>query len=192
MKRKIFFQISIILYIALFLFLAIMAAAVYVVVEFLMSRISGATALDWSGFIFAIFGFLFMSYTTFRMGKNRIILDVGEIYVPEHWGSKENKIQYETHIAYSDIQNIYLISSNKNSLNKIARWVFTPMPYIVIDCKDGKQNAINVFYFSKKQVIKIIDESISRAKAINNELQIKTGTEILSEFLVQSKTRKKK
>lgn len=185
MKKKVFFQVSIILYIGLTLFLMIMAADVYVIVEFFITRIHNTTSFDWAGLVASIGGFLFMGYTIIRISRNRIILEREEIFVPENWGS--NKIQYETHIAYSKIQNIYIISSDKNSLNKKMRWVFTPMPYIIFDCNDGKQKAINVFYYSKKQIVKIIDESILRAKQLGNEMHSKTGTEIFSEFLALQK-----
>lgn len=63
------------------------------------------------------------------------------------------------------------------------------MPYIVFDCKDGRQNAINVQFYSKKQIIIIIDEIKKRAKLMGNELHIKSGSEILLDFL---KSQKKK
>jgi hypothetical protein len=103
--------------------------------------------------------------------------------VPENLGSKDHKIQYETHISYAEIKNIFIISSDKNSLNKTSRWVFTPMPYIVFECENDKQKAVNVFYYSKKQVVRIIDEAVSRAKYTKNNANIKTGTAILSEFV---------
>lgn len=190
MKRKVYFQISIILYIGLALFLAMMLACLYVVIEFLNVRIQNATAYEWLGFFAAIGGFLYMAYTFYRMARNRIILDKDEIFIPEHWGNKDNKIQYETHIAYKDIANIFLVITSNNSLNKTAHWVFTPMPYVVFDCKDGSQKLINVFYYSKNQVVKIIDETIARSKETENELEIKTGTEILSDFLALQKKKK--
>lgn len=75
-----------------------------------------------------------------------------EIFVPEHWGGKDDKIQYKTHIPYAKIRNIFMIVSDKNSLGKIARWVFTPMPYIVFNCNQGEQKAINVFYYIKNKI----------------------------------------
>jgi hypothetical protein len=168
MKKKVFFQISVILYIALALFLAIIAACVYVVIEFFTSLINNATALEWGYLVAAVGGFIFMAYTFIRLARNRIILNEMEIFVPENWGSKDHKIQYETHISYAEIKNIFIIYSDKNSLNKTSRWVFTPMPYIVFECENDKQKAINVFYYSKKQVVRIIDEAVSRAKNTKN------------------------
>ncbi len=190
MKKKVFFQISIILYIVLTLFLAVMAACVYVVIEFFTTLINNATALEWGYLVAAVGGFIFITYTFIRMARNRIILDEKEIFVPEDWGSKDHKIQFETHIPYFEIKSIFIISSDKNSLNKTSRWVFTPMPYIVFECENDKQKAVNVFYYSKKQVVRIIDEAVTRAKQLGNEIQVKTGQEILSEFL-ELQTKKK-
>ena len=189
MKKRVFFQVSIILYIALTIFLAIMAASIYVIVWLFQMGLQNWGFLEWVGFFAAIGGFLFMLYTVFRMGKNRIILEHSEIFVPEHWGSKNSKIQYETHISYQEIKSISIVSSNKNSLNKNARWVFMPMPYIVFGCIDDRQKAVNVFYFSKKQVVRIINDVLERTKQLGNEIQSKSGEEILSEFLVQQKNK---
>ena len=182
MKKRIFFQTSIILYIALALFLAIMAGCVYVVIEFFATLIDSATVLEWEYLVAAVGGFIFMAYTFIRMARNIIVLNETEIFVPENWGSNDHKIQYETHISYVEIKNIFMISSKNNSLNKTSRWVFTPMPYIVFECENDQKKAINVFYYSKKQVVRIIDEVISRTNKIKNNTIIKAGKEILSDF----------
>ena len=192
MKKKVFYQISIILYIILTLLILIFSAAVYVVIWFLFKKISAANVWEWAGFIAAIFVIFFIGYTVIRMTKNRIIFNESEIFVPAHWGSKENKLQYETHIPYSDIQSIYIVSSTRNSLNKSLKWGTLPMPYIVFDCKCEEQKAINTFYFSKNQVIKIIDESILRAKELGNDLSIESGEIILNEFIKNEKRLSKK
>ncbi|MFA6860605.1 MAG: hypothetical protein WCR30_04380 [Clostridia bacterium] len=192
MKRKIFFQVSIILYVVILLFLAFVAAGMYVVFEFFFSKINNANTDDWIGMLAGLFTVMFMGYTFIRFARNKIILDKNEIFVPDHWGNKDNKIQYETHVPYLEIKNIFMIITTNNSLNKPAKWIFTPMPYIVFDCKDKKQRAINVFYFSKKQIIKIIDESITRAQELGNNLEIKTGNEIFSDLLKLVKNRENK
>ena len=108
MKRKVYFQISIILYIFLSIILAIFAAAVYAIIWMLKDGLGTATVWEWAGFAAAIFAIGYMGYTIIRMAKNRIILTDKEIYVPDHWGSKDYKIQYETHIAYSEILDIFI------------------------------------------------------------------------------------
>lgn len=190
MKKKMFFQISIVLYIMLIFFLTIIVAIIYAIIKLLSNGFNNST-LEWIYLISAILGLAFISYLFIKMAKNRIILKSTEIFVPANWGNKKSKIQYETKISYKEIQNIFMISSYKNSINQKTEWVFIPMPYIVFDCSDNKQKAINVYYYSKKQIIKIIDEIRIRAKNLGNNNLSKSGNEILSSFLETQKNKKK-
>lgn len=183
MKRKVYYQISIILYMLLAVLLAIFTASVYVVVWFLKDKVFTENVWAWAGFVAAVFAIFFIGYNIIKMAKNRIVLNDKEIYVPEHWGSKDYKLQYETHISYSDIRNIYIVLSNNNSLNEPLKWGTLPMPYIVFDCNSEEQKAVNVFYFSKRQTVKIIDDVILRAKKRGNDLVIGNGEKILKKFL---------
>jgi hypothetical protein len=81
--------------------------------------------------------------------------------------------------------------STKNSKGRDARWVFTPMPYIVFDLKDGEQKSVNVLYFTKNQTVNMIDEIIARAKEQGNDIGVKTGEEILAELSALQKKKKK-
>lgn len=187
MKKKTFIQISITLYSLLALLLTIVAAALYVVIEFIRSYNKIADALEWAGFIAAILAIILLAYLIIRLIRNRIVLEINNIYVPAYWGKNINKTQHKIKINYEEIQDIAIIASNKNSLNTAISH-FATMPYIVFHCKDGSQNAVNIQFYSKKQVIAIIDEIKVRAAIMGNELQnIKTGTEILSDFLQSQK-----
>lgn len=73
--------------------------------------------------------------------------------------------------------------SSNNSLNKESKMIFTPMPYIIFECENDIKKAVNVFYYSKKQVVKIIDEIVNRAKISNNKKLLKSGNEIYTEFI---------
>ena len=168
-----------------------MAALIYAIIKLLGNGINRESTIEWIYLIASIFGLIFITYMFIKMARNRIVLRRTEIYVPESWGSKKSKIQYKTKIPYEEIQEIFIISSYKNSVNQKAEWIFTPMPYIIFECKDNKQKAINVYYYSKNQVIKIIDEIIARAKNLGNNDLSKSGIEILSSFLDLQKNRKK-
>ena len=183
MKKKVFFQRSMFLFIGLLVLFVIVAAGIYVIVSFFIKGINKAEMIDWIYLIFAVGGAAFCSYTIIRMVRNRIVLLNSEIFVPGNWGSRDYRIQYEVHIKYNEIKNIFIIINDKNSLNQESRWVFTPMPNLVFECMDGSQKVINVFYYTKKQVVKIIDVVIERAKMLGNNLDIKSGSEILLEFV---------
>lgn len=187
MKEKVFIQKSVILYCCLFLFLTIMSLCVYAAIVLITQGIN--SFLRWA-YLFVIIGsIIFIAYTFIRLARNRIILKSDEIFVPEHWGSSEQKIQFETHIKYEEINNIYIITSTKNSLNKESKWIFTPMPYIVFECENNIKKAINVFYYSKKQVINMIDEVIQRAKSLNNKKLLKNGKQIFLDFTKSKNTK---
>lgn len=182
MKRRVFFQISVIVYVVLLLFLAFIVAGFYILIDFFANKINVASVHDWLVVPVGLFTIVFIGYFFIRVVRNRIIFEETEIFVPENWGSADYKIQYETHVPYSDITNIFMVYTSKNSLNKTARWVFAPMPYIVFDCKNDKQMAVNVFYYSKKQIAKIIDETVIRAKLLGNDINIKSGKEMFKEL----------
>ena len=57
------------------------------------------------------------------------------------------------------------------------------MPYIVFECNNSEQKAINVFYYSKKSIIKIIDEAIKRTAICKNLKEIESGDKVLENFL---------
>lgn len=186
MKKKVFVQNSIILYFCLLLFLSIMSLCVYAIITLIAQGVN--SFLKWIYLFFAIGGFLFMAYTFMRFARNRIILNQNEVYVPKHWGNSKQKIQFETHIKYEEINDIYLVMSTNNSLNQESKWIFTPMPYIVFECGNGIQKAINVYFYSKKQVVNIIDEIIKRAKTVNNNRLVKDGNQILLDFIKSKKS----
>lgn len=180
--KKVFWQGSVLSYIGVLIFLGIIASGVYIIVGFFTHAPSNLNYPSWAYIVVGIGTVLFGIYLLVKFAKNRIVFTESEIFVPQHWGSKDSRIQYETHIKYDEITNIFITASNKNSLGRDARRVMTIMPYMVFECRDGKQKAINVLYFSKKQVIKIIDLAIERAKAQGIDFNSPTGEQILADF----------
>lgn len=189
MKRIVFFQKSIILSLVLSLLLIIVACAITGIV-LVLQNIKNASIFDWVNLLCCILVAVIFGYKFIAMVKNRIILEEDKIFVPAYWGGRDVKLQYETEIKYSEIINIFIISSFKNSINKSLKWVTLPMPYIVFDCQGDTQKAINVFYYSKKQIIKIIDRTKERAMFVGNKVNIKSGQEILFDFLETQKLKK--
>lgn len=184
--KKTFFQVSIILYMALCLLLLIIAAAFYVLVDFLLN-IETAELFDWLCAIAAIGMAIFLSYVFIQIARNRIVVNEKDIYVPAYWGKTHHVAQLSVRIRFDEIKAISIKSSTKNSNNEVPVH-FVPMPYIVFECQSGEKKAINVLYYSKKQVVQIIDLAIERAKLLGNDLQNQSGKELLTEFLKHEKT----
>lgn len=105
-----------------------------------------------------------------------------EADVADKKGLLVRRFQHKTEIAYSEIDDILLIASDTDSRGRKVEHVFIKMPYIVFKCKDGKQKAINVYYFSRKQKIKIIDEIKQRASDAGNTLEISSGEDMWNDY----------
>ena len=180
MKKKVFYQTSYILLFIISLFLVFLVADIYVIVALLLLN---KHVFEYVILVACILVAPYLIYTIIRFARNRIIFQKEQIFVPESWGGKDIKMQYETKINYSEINNIYIISSTNNSLNKPLKFVTLPMPYIVFECNNSEQKAINVFYYSKKSIIKIIDEAIKRTAICKNLKEIESGDKVLENFL---------
>ncbi len=157
-----------------------MVADIYVIVALLLLK---KRVFEYVILVACILVAPYVIYTIIRFARNRIIFQKEQIFVPESWGGKDIKMQYEIKINYSEINNIYIISSTNNSLNKPLKFVTLPMPYIVFECNNSEQKAINVFYYSKKSIIKIIDEAIKRTAICKNLKDVESGDKVLENFL---------
>lgn len=96
----------------------------------------------------------------------------------DKWGLIVRRLQHSLEVDYNDIEAVYTAYSNKDSNNKPLKHVFVAMPYIVIECKDGSKKAINVYYYNKKQKIKLIDEIRQRTADAGNPVNCVSGQEM--------------
>jgi len=183
MKRKVFWQLSVIVFFLTMFFILFLSACLVLIIVLFKRIWLNQTIIQWIYFIATIGGFIFGCHLLIRLICNRIIFNEKEIFIQGNRGNNENKMQYETHIKYNEIKKIFMVLSLKNSLNKNLRQGFIPMPYIIFECENNQQKAINVLYYSKKQVKKIIDEAVYRAKEGGNILNESSGTEILNNFI---------
>lgn len=88
------------------------------------------------------------------------------------------RFQHAIKVQYVDIHKLYVVYSNKDSNSKPVENVFVNMPYIVMECVDGSVKAINVYYYSKKQRINLINEIRLRAEKAGNCIDCVSGEEI--------------
>lgn len=115
--------------------------------------------------------------------KERVVLFDDEIYVAADKSFVSRKLQYEERIRYADIESIRLIASTHNSRNEPLTGVFVGMPYLILTCKDGNDKAINLYFYSRGQVRKMIDIIKEMVRLEGNELSPQSGKEMLKEFL---------
>ena len=115
--------------------------------------------------------------------KKKIVFNTDCIYVPTDKTFLLRKIQYEVKAYYKDISDIKIIISNRNSKNKSEFGMLTPMPYLMIEQKNGKKELINLFYYSKRQCYKIIDDLKYMAELQGNELNVPSGKELIDDMI---------
>ena len=186
-KKRVFHQASLsyFLVVAFYMVFFVCGAGCLIWLLFFDSEIYGV--LPWASLIASIFAMFLFGYAILSLARNRIVLTNDEIQVPAHWGKKNVRLQYETHIRYNEIEDIYLVISVNNSYDKPVDWVYLPMLYVVFEKSDGCESRINLFYYSKKQTITLIDEVRQRASQLGNPLRVKEGKELLNEFIHNEK-----
>lgn len=187
MKKKTFFQNS--WYFCLMFSIEILfaIACVGLLVSVIFFNLSTNLSLPkWFQITMFSLGVCLMIYLIVIWMRDRIVLEQNKIYVPDSWNKTVVKVQYKTEVNYADIEGIFIAETQKDSLN-LNDCSALPMPYIVIDCKNGDQKLINMYWYSKKRLKTILDEIIARARNVGNDFTSETGEEIYNTFLVKRK-----
>ena len=187
MKKKTFFQNS--WYFCLMFSIEILfaIACVGLLVSVIFFNLSTNLSLPkWFQITMFSLGVCLMIYLIVIWARDRIVLEPNRIYVPDSWNKTVVKVQYKTEVNYADIEGVFIAETQKDSLN-LNDCSAIPMPYIVIDCKNGDQKLINMYWYSKKRLETILDEIIVRARNVGNNFTSETGEEIYNTFLVKRK-----
>lgn len=158
--------------------------ALIVFINFIVISKFMGSPIEWVYFIFSVIATIYISYLILRVSKRKIILYENRIFVSEDIGNKDVKLQFELEIFFSDIQEILIKVDTRNSLNKSMRYVHTPMPYIVLFLSNGFEKRVNVYYYSKNQVIEVIDYIIEKKKILSSSFDNKSGQELLDKYKV--------
>lgn len=157
MKKIIFYRLSIIFIICLTIISLIPLSALYLIIFHKLSVFE---------YFISILAILLFGYELIRLIKFRIVLNENYIYANSDGLLLRERVQYETQINYSDVVNIDVIKSEKNSLGKNIkkRWISSNVKktYLRFKLKNGNYNYICVSYYSKKQVSKLLNEISKR------------------------------
>lgn len=179
--RKIYPK-SIMLYFSIAFIVILLTILFFVMVFFIINLTSSQHVMKWFSFACSIIGVIYFSYKLIYIMKRKILLYEDSIYISEDIGSKDTKLQYKTDVKFDQIEYIDMLISSNNSLNQSMRFVITPMPYIVFHLKNGKEEWMNMYYYSKKQTIEIIDYVIEKKKIQDVGFTHKTGQELLKDL----------
>lgn len=172
---------SIKMYVAISIFVSIIGCGVYSIIGF--SENKRATLLEWTGLIIIVFGIIYFIYLIYRFLNRRIVLFEDRIYTTKDVGNRDVILQYELEVMFNQIEKISLSLSSKNSLNQNLPFVITPMPYIVLHLTTGQIKRINVYFYSKKQTIEIIDYIIDKKHLINKYFVNDSGAILFAKLL---------
>lgn len=177
MKKRIFIPYSFV-YILLQLFFC--ALLVLLVVVFIQG-LTGEIELSVEDYIKNIFvfpvGIAFLSFTVYRFVYGfTIVLKTDHIFKGSDLLPKYERIQYKCTIAYNDIKNISIVASEKNSKNqRISSKIISnksstmPKKYLEFTLISGKIERVCIQYYTKKQVIKLLNFINFNMQKANNQ-----------------------
>lgn len=168
------------------IFIYAIAISIFVVcLWYIVGMISGEfrdnTWKCWFALICAIIGICIAFLMILHTAIKNLIFDEEKISVKNDIKifGVIRRLQYAVVIKYSDIKKVFYKELKTDSLGHEVSWIFVRMPYLFFECKDGKQKAINLYYFSKGQRKRIISEVIRRVEAVGNKLNVSSAEELL-------------
>lgn len=186
MKKIVIRPKSPLMFLMLVVILAVIVFCIWAII------ILGKDKIDWKFCVALLIALFFIVYCGCMLVSSiskKIIIEEKYIYVGKD-GFGLRVIQYEEKVEYADISDIYLTISSSDSRGKSNFGLVTPMPYLVLESSGGDTHAINVFYYTKKQVIGMIDEIIQRAKFQGNTVECESGQKVFDELKENMRGRK--
>ncbi len=118
----------------------------------------------------------------------RIELQNEQIFVHKGVGTKgKDLMQHEKRIKYAEISEIGFCFTATDSEGKSLMNILRPVFYLLFIDKNGKQYAISMDYYTKKQTILLIDTAILRCNEVGNSLSITSGKDFLLDAISQIK-----
>ena len=196
MKKKTFYQTSIFWQVICFVFLAafVLCSVIWVrvaidFVESFSDISSNEMIVSAIKLIVSFIAILMVLRVFIRFEHNNIHFTEEKIYINDDWNNERNKIQYYSEVKFVEIEAVDIIWTANNSQGKpikshlIASAV--KKPYLSIKTKSGEVANFFVMYFSKKSMLKIIDEIRVRMNSVGNYTAI-----IQEEEAVQKMDRK--
>lgn len=117
--------------------------------------------------------FVFLTYQLYVMIVSyKISINDKAIYTSGDKFQKIEKVQYPCSVNFSEISDIKIIASPKNSLNKQIqlRWISSTLPkkYLEFTLLDGQKKRIWINQYTKKQIIKLLNIIIVNIKKNDN------------------------
>lgn len=122
--------------------------------------------------------------------RHKIMLDENEIFAPQNTCFKKQSYQLEVHIPYDEIVSVTLTTTTRTSENEVVWYLGFPKEWAIFDMKDGTVKRLCIGLYTKKTAIRILDDIIANCAAVGNELDVKSGADLIEQKI--EKKRKKK
>lgn len=175
MRKKIFLQLSPIMFIFLLAILAVTGYFIFCIYELFAFKLAEEGAVGWVRFVLLLLFIAGLIYLFIRMAIGGVIFDKTEIRVLRNWGYKITKETRYTRIRYDQIKSI--------SIDAVDGKSYRAEPYIVYKEYSGEKKYVNVYYYTKRQIILMIDMAVERAAMQGNIINIKNGKNLYDNYL---------
>lgn len=190
MKKKVYFQSNIIWQLLVFLFLIACFISIFVLFEILLRHYRDGFTQFWSEniegkiiYCLIMSAFILCPIALFgifiQLEHYYIVLKEDTIYAPDDWRRKNSidKIQFKTIVKYKDVKDVKIVYDYYNS--KDTNGSFFKKRYIVIITNNNEEKKFFVGYFTKKSLIKIINDIKNRMRLVGNNVELKDTEEII-------------
>ena len=173
MKRKIFIPLSLLsILTSMFLCSLFLISFVYVTVGVINGQITSYLGYIYLEYIIVCISTIIMLFLSLSI-TIQYTITIKDKYI-SIWGLGKRNIttdQYYCEVEYSKIKNIDIIPSKNDSLNKKITGPagITIKEYLEFTLIDDSKKRFNIFYFSKKQMRKILIIITERMKNMGNE-----------------------
>ena len=173
MKRKVYFKTSIFSLIIQAILITFLSLDIFLAVFFNISYITTDFRSDSERQFAIVFSIIFyvgilpLLYLELTFLLGNIILGKEKIYT--HGDFKIGpRIQFHTEMKYEDIKKVAVMALRRDSRGKYKQ-TSKPLPYILVESKNGRQVLFSLRYMSVKTVKKLLDELSNRCSgpAIN-------------------------
>lgn len=166
--KKSFFPRSFTWILYILLITSFIALAIFSIISSLTSN-----AINYIILIVSILVFVFLTYQLYVMIVSyKIIINDKAIYTSGDKFQKIEKVQYFCSVNFSEISDIKIIASPKNSLNKQIqlRWISSTLPkkYLEFTLLDGQKKRIWINQYTKKQILNLLNIIILHIKKNGN------------------------
>lgn len=174
MKRKIYFKTSAFSLIIQAIIVIFLLLDIFLAIFFTFGVLTFNFKFDFEKQVATVFVVIFyisiipLTYLELTFLLGNIILGKNKIYTHGDFKLGVFKTQHHAEMKYDDIKKVAVMALRRDSRGKYKQ-TLKPLPYILVESKNGRQVLFSLRYMSVKTVKKLLDELSNRCSgpAIN-------------------------